>query len=279
MRGGTTNKKRKLNTCFEAYFYSQHPSEIWQMIVSFVSIYTLPILATTCSQFHDIIIHSRYSTLIVAKMYRQIGQIHLAYRCLMHCINLKNDAEAMFELGYAYRYYGWGIQEMSEKKATHWFQRSAKADNARGMAFYAFCLKYGYGVERSEHLSKIWAKQALGLGKEDPFVVGFCHYWDLGMMSTSEHAFKFFEKSKDEHAYYYLAKYYSLDMLLSTHSQKMFLKFCSKAAELGLCPAQSTLAKHLRKNIEIKKKDEANIWNKKAAAQGDQEALNFIHFY
>lgn len=265
MRGGTTNKKRKLNTCFEAYFYSQHPSEIWQMIVRFVSVYTLPILATTCSQFHDIIKHTRYSTLIVAKMYRQIGQIPLAYRCLMDCINLKNDAEAMFELGYAYRYCGWGVTEISDTISVHWFQRSAEAGNPRGMAFYSFYLKYGHGLRtRDMESSDTWAKHVFDTGKNDDFALGFCHYWDLGISSSSEKALKFFEKSKDEHGYVFVAKYHYFGV-----NSDVGLEFLSKAANLGLCIAQLQYARKLQTKDAI-------VWYQKAAAQGHPEAVNYI---
>lgn len=86
----------------------------------------MTVVSQTCWGFKEIFEIIGGESLNLALIFRREGQIHLALKFLKLCVE-NEDTNAMFQLGYSYFLYGWGINE-DKKKAFEWFKKSAGSE-------------------------------------------------------------------------------------------------------------------------------------------------------
>lgn len=179
--------RRLLRLCFTCLASaSQVPLEVWRdNIVLETDLPTMTLLAQTCKAFWELVEEIRRCNVRVALVYRQYDQIPLARRCLKMCA--RNDvAEAMFHLGYAKMYGGFGF-DYDECKI-NWIQQAALSGKSYiAMAVYAQCFK-----ESDPSTFNYLMKQVLS--SNDNLALGYYHYAN----SDFKKAFPFLEKSAKE---------------------------------------------------------------------------------
>lgn len=267
-----TEERKSIRKCFRNNIFSFVPYEIWRdLIVSYSNIQTIILLLQTCRGFNKLVDDDIGKTnLNLALLLRRESQIHLALKYLQKCAH-NNNALAMFHLGYAYLYSGWGLME-DDNKAADWFEMSAKCGNPRGMAYFGFCLRNGYGLQKNFELSEFWLQKAFI--SNDSFVKGF--YLSIGIRTQENHkkAFSFFEisaKEGDEIGQYWFALYFENGYVGERNYKKSFYWY-KKSAKQGFHSSQMALALIYRYDIYGKQNEKKElIWERKSDIQSGEK--------
>lgn len=192
----------------------------------------------------------------IALELRKEGSITEALHILKLAVEEQNDPAAMFHLGFAYRYRGWGIKEKDKEKALELFERSAQLGNPHSMAMYALCLKRNNnGAAKKE-----WANKAIKSGNK--FAVGLCRFHSLtqDVFTYEDIGIECFNDCEDEYGQYMLGTIYNLR---KNHNEA--IKHLTKAATQGLSCACYELASAYE---SVGKFDDANKMYVKATSQG-----------
>ena len=139
------------------------PFEIWKHIMNISNLQCIVFLAQTCRGFHLLFENLQKNDVSIATRFRKEGQISLAKKSLQKCANNGNGV-AMFHLGYAYSYGGWGVKKINTEKAIEWFKKSAETGNCSGLTHYSNKVHFPRFlgiVEQKEFFNNVWQK-ALG---------------------------------------------------------------------------------------------------------------------
>lgn len=193
----------------------------------------------------------------IALELRKEGSITESLHILKLAVEEQNDPMAMFHLGFAYRYRGWGIKEKDKEKALELFERSAQLGNPYSMAMYALCLKRNNSTGKKE-----WANKAIESGNK--FAIGLCRFHSLtqDVVTYEDIGIECFKDcdDNDEYGQYMLGTVYNLR---KKHNEA--IKHLTKAATQGLSCAFYELASAYE---SVGKFDEANKMYVKATLQG-----------
>lgn len=166
-----SDMRRLLRTCFGNLPYaSRVPLEIWRdtIVLEMMDIQTMTVLAQTCRGFWELIEEIRRRNVGIALRYRTCDQIPLARRCLKMCAR-SGVAEAMFHLGCAKRWGGFGVRSNPEN--VEWIQKAAEHGSYAAMVVYVdYLIKQETTIDLSYWTEKILScgdNLALGLYYND----------------------------------------------------------------------------------------------------------------
>lgn len=111
------------------------PSDVWRyLLLPKVNLRTLGVVAQMSRTLKAFVEELRSKNYAMARAYRCEGQIRLARKYLLECAE-DEQAEAMFQLGYAYAFGGWGLKRDNEE-AENWLQAAWAAGSERGEYYY-----------------------------------------------------------------------------------------------------------------------------------------------
>lgn len=117
---------------------TQIPLEIWGQIVLETSIKDISTIAQMCKGFAAVVEYIRARHFEIALLYRREGQMHLAHKCLMMCVEM-NNPDAMFHLGYAMIRGGWRIHcdefWSEDELANKWITKAAEMGSINALIF------------------------------------------------------------------------------------------------------------------------------------------------
>lgn len=251
----TINKAKFKNIVLRAI-----PTDLWNMIIEKISTEGIQkLLEADVVYFNELIQKNGASFLCLALEFRKQDDIKKARRNLLKAVQLASP-DAMLYLALAYFDGGWGIAE-NTAKAIYWFSTLAECGNLVGAAFFARCLKTGFGVSKSLERSNEWAQKILAANWEF-FAKGYCYLHGVGTTKNIQDALVNMLKDRDgrEYQQFIISKIFR--GLRDTENAYLW---CTKAAEQGYCMAQFELSCYLGKSGHA---DEAAVWLKKAHNQG-----------
>ena len=203
---------------------SQVPLEVWRdNVVLETDLPTMTLLAQTCKAFWELVEEIRRCNVRVALVYRQYDQIPLAHRCLKMCAH-NGVAEAMFHLGYAKIYGGFGEEGGVYK--TKWMKRAAEAGCYIAMAIYASLIRLSDPIE-----SEVWIERVLS--SNDNLAIGYYYY----LRNFVQKSFPFLlesAKEGNEFAQYWMSEVCRLTL----QTQPQVRIWLERAAKQGLYVAQ-----------------------------------------
>jgi len=276
-----TEARKLLRECFYIdnpfMLLSLIPFEIWKHIMNVANLKSIVFLSQTCWGFHLLFENLQETNVTIATRLRKEGQIPLALKSLQKCANNGNGI-AMVHLGYACR-----LKQNKLEQEIMWFKKAASCGNSSGMALYSsklaccenssvmalYSSKLSYdGIRKHKELSDIWAQKALA--SNDPFAIGYCYYYGLGIPNNATKAFKYFEtsaKEGNEYGQHMLATCFYYGYGTKNDHEKAF-DWYLKSAEQGNARSQHMMSRMYRYGDGCDNNEfEANIWSKKADLQ------------
>lgn len=218
-----SDTRRLLRLCFTRLPpATQVPLEVWRNnVVLETDLRTMTLLAQTCKAFWELVEEIRRCNVRVALVYRQYDQIPLARRCLKMCAR-NGVAEAMFHLGYAKRYGGFGVGYSEHNNK--WIGKAAQAGSYIAMAIYGHCFK-----RSNPSIYNFWVEKVIA--SNDALALGYHFYANCDLKK----AFPFLEKSAkegNEHGQYWFSQ-------VSKQEKTYWL---TRAAEQGFYKAMCDLS-------------------------------------
>ena len=227
---------------------SQVPLEVWRdNVVLETDLRTMTLLAQTCKAFWELVEEIRRCNVRVALVYRQYDQIPLARRCLKMCAR-NGVAEAMFHLGYAKMYGGFGMSY--HKYNTYWIEKAAEAGSYIAMVMYGH-IKY--------NTNNYWYQEALS--SKDNLACGYYFLRVFPSNDRYEKARLHLEKSANEgneFGQYWLSE---CNRKLSHEMEITNDKWMNRAAKQGLFAAQAHIGKYDYYWIKRAKKQLKRLFN------------------
>ena len=193
----------------------------------------------------------------------------------------QGNAMAQYNLGACYEY-GEGV-EKDEREAVKWYKRSAEQGNAKAQNNMAFCYENGVGVEKDEKKAFEWYKKSAEQGHaKAQRNLGLCYYNGIGCEQNYDKAYLWFSKAcedkKDIETYSKAIHCIGAMYMAGTigfGSPSVAADYFTIAAQNGYNLAQYALGECYEKGIGVNEVDieKAKYWYRKAAEQGDEEAI------
>lgn len=211
---------------------SHVPLDIWKHILQTTDLESMSCMAQTSKAFEEVVREKiRTNNLALARRYKKEGQIRLALWCLRSCVDHGNS-EAMFDLGYAHMYGGWG----------------AKRDTPAGNKYFG--MAQDLGNERALVMN-CWQFIRLGASYNDPFARGyFSIYSGVGNEEEQFADFQMSAHQGDEYGQYYLGLCYMGGTGTEINTDEG-IKWIAKSAEQGFYEAQRELETIYQRNINL----------------------------
>lgn len=213
------------------------------------------------------------SYLELAFKYRKDGNSAFAMNNLLKAANKDKEREAMYQLGHAYVFGGWGAKR-DPKVGMEWFRKSAEAGHGAGMAFYAQCLQT---QKRDLVGCNAWGHNALLskdlLGSAHCYGNGYGVPYDPIQSDKIKNALvRVAAREGNEIAQHWRADAYYLEK-----NYTKALVWYHKAGEQGYVESQFRLARMYECGDGVPQNtDAARIWYKKAATQGYTQAIEAL---
>lgn len=202
------------------------PLDIWKRILLNTDPQSLGGMAQTSKPFEEVVQKDiRVNNWELARRYRKEGQIRLALKCLKSCVD-HNHPEATFQLGYAYKHGGWGV-ERNISLTLIYLNKAIELGNEHALVYHYFL----YG---SDKLSTTKLTNA--------FALGVYHSRCLYDRVTG---FKYFEQSAkqgDEFGQYFLCCAYLQGDGTDKNTDRA-VEWCIKSAEQGYGTPQLALGR------------------------------------
>lgn len=131
-----------LRNCFCDTIYGLVPFDIWVIIIYFVMDYrSTEVIRKLCWGFKQVV---DAASLDIACSFRKQHQIGNAKRYLLRSAYIDKNPKAMFHLGFACRYSGWGIQTIDNNNHEPLFYEAAvKYGNPESITFLGFLQRRG----------------------------------------------------------------------------------------------------------------------------------------
>lgn len=244
-----------LRECFGGIELPQSlvPLDIWKHILQTTDIQSMSCMAQTSKAFEKVVWEKiRTNNLALARRYKKEGQIRLALWCLRSCVDHGN-AEAMFDLGYAHIYGGWGAKR-DKPTGNKYIRMAQDLGNERALVIYC------------------WQFIRLGASNNDPFARAYLsRYSGAGNEEQQFANFQMSAHQGDEYGQYYLGLCY-IEGTGTEKNTEEGIKWITKSAEQGFYEAQRELETRYQRdclgevtNVHLKLLSEK--WWKKANAQ------------
>ncbi len=106
------------------------------------------------------------------------------------------DAEAMFNLGYAYDY-GEGV-ELDEAEGARWYRKAAEAGHVKAMYSLGYAYDYGQGVELDEAEGVRWYRKAAEAGHATAmYNLGYAYDYGEGVELDEAEGVRWYRKAAE----------------------------------------------------------------------------------